>query len=481
MVAGTGSGSGKTLTALALLAGLGARGRDVRPFKCGPDFIDPRYHEWIAGVPSFNLDRHFSPPDVLEDRFARLTRGSSGGVVEGVMGLYDGLERGTSTFDIARILGLPVLLVVNAQGMAESLAAVVSGMARFREGLRVLGVVATRTGSERHRTILSRALSEEGLPPLAGVLPRHERLALPERHLGLFGPDDLDAGVLSPFRETLAGFAASQFDWPLIETAFAVPEEKTPAPPEHGAAARSPSFVRAMERSVALLSSGMADPPKGRRQRRLKMGVALDRAFWFYYPENWAAFARHGIDPVFFSPLADPALPPRIDGLYLGGGYPEAHADRLSRNETMRAGIREFAAGGRPLYAECGGMLYLTCGPEGGQAPWVGLIPSRVVPGARLTRLGYAEVEPMPGPGLFCGATGAIRGHLFHYSSLVAEAPEPGTSVRPPLSPAFRHLPAGTGEGFSGDGLVASYVHLFFPSNDSWVESLAHAMADGRA
>jgi cobyrinic acid a,c-diamide synthase len=505
-VAGAGSGAGKTLTTLVLLSGLISRGHEVHPFKCGPDFIDPRYHEWMAGRPSFSLDLHFSQPSDLRSRYDRLVASSSGGVVEGVMGLYDGVDRGTSTYDIVRILDLPVLLVLNAQGMAETLAALVRGLSEFRRGIRILGVIATRTGSDRHRRMIERALSSEGLPPLLGVLPRRESLGLPERHLGLVGPGSLDPDGERAFGDAI-GEVARDFDWAGIDSAFcpvsSLHSDKSPADKERGerSAFPGPAFSdRAKERIRRLTGGGEPSPPV-KAGTALRLGVAMDEAFWFYYPENWEVFKRHGITFEFFSPLSDPALPPGIDGLYLGGGYPELYAGKLSDNRSLLAEIRAFCHDGRPVYAECGGMLYLTRGLAGKRREGTsktsderegedaslddgpalaGLIPVRFAMGERSRRLGYAEVLPA-GPGLFGMASGPVRGHLFHYSTLLPEGePESGSVAGENFGPAFRHQGSDTLEGFARGFLVASYLHLYFPSNESYAQSLALAMKGSR-
>ena len=466
VVAGAGSGSGKTLTALTLLSGLAARGYAVHPFKCGPDFIDPRHHEWIAQAPSGNLDLHFSGPEALRERFDRQVAGSSGGVVEGVMGLFDGLVRGTSTFDIARTLDLPVILVLSAQGMAETAAALIRGIVIHREGIRVLGVIVTRTGSDRHRALIADALKGEGLPPLLGALPREESFALPERHLGLSAPWEREGEQDDRLRKALAR-AAEALDWSTILQAFSPPTPATsPSAPGDDPRSVSGSWRTILRR--------LPPPTPSRGRRPLRLGVALDEAFWFYYPENWELFGGFGIEILPFSPLRDRGLPPDCDGLYLGGGYPERFSRELSGNRPMISEFRRFCDSGRPVYAECGGMLYLTEGPmgeEGEESPALsGIFPVRYALGDRLKRLGYAEVTA--GEGFFSGAPGPVRGHLFHYSRLSGS--ENG------LPAAFFHTSDGRPEGFARKGVVASYLHLFFPSNPLWAEALVRALESGR-
>lgn len=462
VVAGAGSGSGKTLVTMTLLSGLARRGYQVHPFKCGPDFIDPRHHEWIARTLSGNLDLHFSGPEALRERFDRQVAGSSGGVVEGVMGLFDGLARGSSTWDIARALDLPVVLVLSAQGMAETLAAIVRGIVSHREGTQILGVIATRTGSERHRTMIAEALKAEGLPPLLGVLPRDEALALPERHLGLCAPGEQGEEESDRLLKALSS-AADSLDWSEILPAFSPPPASGPRLPE--TQEYSKDFTKALRKRT---------PPPLRGRRSLRLGVALDEAFWFYYPENLEAFEKFGIEIAFFSPLRDRTLPPDCGGLYLGGGYPERFSRELAGNRSMLEEVRRFCASGLPVYAECGGLLYLTEGPwqegAGEESRLAGVIPVRYSVGERLKRLGYAEVTA--GEGFFSNAPGAVRGHIFHYSRLSGEKTD--------LPPAFRHTADGKLEGYALNGVVASYLHLFFPSNPLWVEALARALGDAR-
>ncbi len=469
VVAGAGSGSGKTLTTLALLGGLADRGYAVHPFKCGPDFIDPRHHEWIARTPSGNLDLHFSEPGALRERFDRQVAGSSGGVVEGVMGLFDGLARGTSTFDIARTLDLPVILVLSAQGMAETAAALIRGLVTHREGVRFLGVIVTRTGSERHRTLIADALKAEGLPPLLGALPREESFSLPERHLGLSAPWEREEEPEKRLREALDR-AALAMDWSTILKAFSPPSQAPSSFPS-GPSEKEPRTLSESWRT-SLTRHSPATP--ARRVRPLRLGVALDEAFWFYYPENWTLFGELGIEILPFSPLRDRALPPDCDGLYLGGGYPERYSRELSGNRPMISEFRQFCDSGRPVYAECGGMLYLTEGPvgEGGEKALdlSGIFPVRYALGDRLKRLGYAEVTA--GEGFFSGTPGPVRGHLFHYSRLSGSGEG--------IPAAFLHTADGRPEGFARKGVVASYLHLFFPSNPLWAEALARALESGR-
>ena len=603
LVAGAGSGSGKTLATLALLAGLKARGLDVLPYKCGPDFIDPRHHERVALTPSRNLDLHFTPPDRLRKDFDRELSGRSGAVVEGVMGLFDGLAGGRSTFDLARVLGLPVVLVLSARGMAETAAALVRGLVFFREGVSFAGVIATRTGSSRHGEMIARALEKEGLPPLLGVLPRDAHLELPERYLGLSAPGEEGEEKEGLFLERLREHAQG-FRWEKILPLFSLPpsDRSAPSSPDtlSGTHILSPPLSESISWSQegagresrrekgegegsslrgpwgaffsSLRDRALSGPPgeserepsfppseEGRGEgpgrgeglvgargggvpRPPRLAVALDRAFWFYYHENWEELRRAGIELAFFSPLEDGRLPAGSSGLYFGGGYPERFARKLSENRSMVEAVRDFCRAGRPVYAECGGMLYLTRGPQEDSLPekdgegrgisraagesrpadsprdfggeLVGILPVRYRMGERLRRLGYSEVEAASG--LFAGVPGSLRGHLFHYTDLVDDLTGEGRGPQdlpgrregsgggdrengggghdttgtpansppeilpdrpvPRPEPAFRHTADGRPEGFARGGVVASYMHAFFPTNPLFAARLAERL-----
>ncbi len=457
VVAGLSSGSGKTVATMALLRGLSSRGFDVAPMKCGPDFIDPRFHEAVVSGPSYNLDMYFLSGDELGKRYGRFVEGRSGGVVEGVMGLFDGEAKKTATSDIARTLGLPVILVINAKGLAETVSALVKGVLAHDPELAILGVIATFTGSKRHGDILREALEREGLPPLLGTIERDQALALPERHLGLVGAGELSrSGFLERFLETLDTKVLPGFSWELIEPNFSR-QESSP-----GVLPGEAPFFRAVHRSPNAILP------------RYRLGVAMDRAFCFYYPENMEMLLELGVLPVPFSPMEDPFLPEDLDGLFFGGGYPELYAEELSRNQSMKESVRAFSATGAPVVGECGGFLYLTMGPKNREDDselhdFVGLFPVRFLMGEKLRRLGYAEVSH-PGSGPFSEATGFVRGHIFHYSFLQKDLSE-----EVPLSPAF--LRGVEDEGMMAGNTIGSYLHLYFPSNREYAASLVASLA----
>ena len=393
VIAGTQSGVGKTTVTLGLLYALGRRGLKVQPFKVGPDFIDPGHHTRAAGRVCRNLDGWMLSREANLALFRRQAREADVAVVEGVMGLfdgYDGASEAGSTAQMAKWLGLPVLLVVDARAMARSAAALVHGFASFDPDLSLAGVVFNRIGSAAHLEYLKQALScLQGVRGFGG-LPRDQELAIPERHLGLATAEDhpLDEAYL----EHLADLLEAHLDLEGLLAALpllTLPEEPAPA----------------------------AAPPL------VRLGVARDRAFCFYYPENLELLAGFGAELVPFSPLEDRELPAELDGIYLGGGYPELYAAQLAANDGLKQALKEAAAGGLPIYAECGGLMYLAReiqDLEGRVHPMAGVFPLAVRMLPRLKALGYREIT-LTAPGLLGPAGTTARGHEFHYSEIAGE------------------------------------------------------------
>ena len=445
VIAGTTSGSGKTTVTLALMAALRRKGLVVQPFKVGPDFIDPGHHALAAGRLSHNLDGWMCGRGSVQDTFARHAWDADIAVVEGVMGLYDGFspvsEQG-STAEAAKWLKLPVLLVADARSMARSAAALVKGYAEFDPFLSLAGVAFNRVGSDSHARVLTEAMTLIPGVPLAGVLRRRDDLAMPSRHLGL-----VTACEAPPAPGTLDRLA----DW--IEQGLD------------------------LNRLVAGLPHLAIYPPDDPDlpEPRANIGVAWDKAFCFYYEENLRLLRESGARLVFFSPLADQALPAGLHGLYLGGGYPEAHARGLAQNTAMRRDIRDFCRSGRPVLAECGGFMYLMdslIGEHGQNFPMAGVFPFTAALNERFAALGYREVRLARDCAL--GAAGSLaRGHEFHYSSIPDEA-----YARAGLYAASdRNGPLARPEGFAEAGVVASYIHLHFGSNPALARSFVDSCA----
>lgn len=455
VVAGTHSGCGKTSLALGLMAAFRRRGLRVQPYKVGPDFIDPGHHELAAGRASENLDGWMLGRQGALRVFSTALRQEPKpdlAVIEGVMGLFDGAngtdEQG-STAELAKWLGAPVLLVADARSMARSAAALVQGFTRFDPALRTAGVVFNRVGSENHRSLLAEALQSCPEIEFSGFMARNADLELPSRHLGLVTAQDCP---LSPeLRDRLADWAEEGLDLdrlydrlPVLDL-DAFPEERVlPAP------AQGP-----------------------------RIGVAMDRAFCFYYPDNLRWLARFGAELVPFSPLADKALPEGCHGLYLGGGYPELHAAELAANTPMRAEVLDFCRSGGPTYAECGGFMYLLRGMESeqGLAPFAGVFDASCRMGGRLSALGYREVELAEACPL--GVAGArIRGHEFHYSQL--SAPGLDDRARPVYIMRDRKGRTLAPEGFALGATLGSYVHLHFGSNPSAAQAFVDLCGRGK-
>lgn len=436
LIAAPQSGSGKTTVSLAIMAALVRRGLTVAPFKCGPDFIDPGYHRAVTGRPSINLDGWMCPEGFVQGTFLHHMTDHSVAVIEGAMGLFDGIgasyQNGSSA-QISTITGVPVVLVVNARGMASSAAALVKGFAGFDPQVRLAGVIFNNIGSSRHAALLREALATHCPEVLCfGCIPRDEALAIPSRHLGLVTAED------NPLSEEFIGR--------LVEMAEGCLDLEQLA--ELGFDVKPPA-----QHKPATESGG----------RAVTIAVARDAAFCFMYEDNLRLLREAGAELIFFSPLNDAALPAAIDGIYLPGGYPELYAEKLGRNDTMKAAIRTAVAAGMPVYAECGGLIYLTEGVDAADitpsAGFVGVFPVRCTMLPRRKALGYRQVVLTENSGI--GAAGMVaRGHEFHYSEI---GPMPG-GVTYVFQVSRQGVDLGA-EGFRIRNCLASYIHLHFGSN----------------
>ena len=446
VIAGVSSGVGKTTVTVALARALMAQGLRVALFKCGPDYLDPTYHARAVGHPTQNLDGWMMGREAVRSTFLEATRDADVAIIEGVMGIFDGAsptsEEG-STAEIAKWLDAPVVLVVDAGGMARSIAALVAGFAGFDPALRVAGVVANRVGSRGHADLLQQALR---VSSFLGALPRDAATAFPERHLGLRTADEqtLPESLLDTW-----GSVAAQ--WLRLDAVL----------------------------EIARSAPALEDEPIVERARsgspRARIGIAEDEAFHFYYVDNLRRLEAQGATLVRFSPLHDARLPD-VDGLYLGGGYPEVHAAGLAANRSMRADVLAFARRGGPIYAECGGLMFLTQAIrtlDGARHEMVGLLPTEACMRDKLQALGYVEVETQTRSLL--GAKGTrFRGHQFRYSEL---EPEPPAELDRAYSLRRRRGGETTREGYFQDNVLASYVHAHWASNPNVAASLVEACA----
>lgn len=438
VIAAPASGCGKTTVALGLLAALRRRGLTVAPFKVGPDFIDPGHHAAVCGRPSRNLDGWMCGEHFVRKTFARACACADLAVIEGVMGLFDGAAGDSSegsTAEIARWLGGRILLVVDARSQARSAAALVQGFASFDPQLEFAGVLFNRVAGDRHEQILREAIaSVPGLPPVLGCLRRDEELSLPERHLGLVTAGETHPG--ETFIDRLA-------DW--VEDGVDIEQ-----------------FLAGISRHPQPLSPGER-VAEGRVGGKVRLAVACDEAFCFCYPENLELLEAAGAEIVRFSPLRDAALPAGIDGLYLPGGYPELHVERLAKNAGLLRELREAAEAGLPIYAECGGFMLLAGSIDG--AAMAGIFPVQARMLKRRKALGYREVTFTADTPLGPAGTTA-RGHEFHYSEMAF----------PDAAPTCYRLSRRGGKDLGGEGfrignVLGSYVHLHFGSNPQLAEN----------
>lgn len=447
VIAGVTSGVGKTTVATGIMAALARRGLKVQPFKAGPDYIDPSYHTRAVGAPSRNLDTWMIPRPALLELFHRGSAGANIAVVEGVMGLFDGHggeDESGSTAELAKLLKAPVLLVVDVAKTARSAAAVVKGCQLFDPDLNLAGVILNNVASESHLRWAAQAIEAATGLPVLGHLPSLPSLSLPERHLGLIPM--AEGQILDSFFEGLAHQVETTFDLEgILRVAGSAPELTSPP-------------------------SGLF--PEEPRARQISIAVAMDQAFSFYYQDNLDLLAAWGAEIIPFSPLRDTQLPEGVAGVYIGGGFPELYAAELAENQALHQELRKVAEAGMPLYAECGGLMYLCQGMtnQNGRAyAMVGLVPARSHMQSRRAHLRYVTVRARKGsPLLPPGAE--IRGHEFHWSTL-AQPLAAETAAYEVLNQEGRP------EGYLEGNLLASYIHLHFGSDAQLAPNFVAACA----
>lgn len=429
IVAGAASGSGKTLVTLGILEALRRRGLKVQAFKAGPDYIDPGLHRAVLGSPSYNLDTWMMGAEGVKETFARASSGADCAVIEGVMGLFDGRngrsEEG-STAHLAKTLGVPVLLVLNAEKAARSMGAVVKGFEAYDPGVDIKWALFNKTGSPRHAEILRDSMPRGSGIRLLGCIPRDEGLGIKERHLGLVtAAEDPEIVRRAAKKSADAVEAAIELDR-LLKPVLKVPRH---------------------------------DEVRAAKRERVRIAFAFDEAFSFYYQENLDILERLGGELLPFSPLRDAKLPEGSEGLYIGGGYPELYAPALEANRPLRDSIRGLAKKGLPIYAECGGLMYLgkAIEREGRKFAAAGVFPWTTRLLSRRAALGYREASFTPECPFL--KRGKVRGHEFHYSEMVSFPDGLGKGYMVKGGPGI--FP----EGFSKGNALASYVHLHFASN----------------
>ncbi len=461
MVAGTHSGVGKTLVTMGLTAALKEKGRTIQVFKVGPDYIDSSHHRAISGRPCFNLDSWMLPPSKvgaqliapLQKIFNKGMSGADVGLIEGVMGLYDGFSGKSnegSSAEIAKLLNVPVLLVLDGSALARSAAAIVHGFTQFDSELKFAGVLLNRVGGEGHAALLKEAIETVTKIPVIGFIPRDKTLEIPERHLGLVPAQEQGfQQAVDKMKELICRYCDLKNMSKITEISQAGSWE---LPPE----ADSPPVKEARSKYKSELSpSSQLLAPSA---FKIRIAYAWDEAFHFYYQDNLDFLKELGAELVPFSPIHDHRLPDDIHALYFGGGFPEVFAKDLQSNIPMKETILLHSKQEIPLYAECGGLMYLSEGItdlEGNFYPMTGVIPGKIRMTDRLQNFGYQQarlIQPS-----WAGSNNAVfRAHEFHYSAWSGEGISPAHRVQGKNGAGDRT------EGYLNSHILASYLHLHF-------------------
>ncbi len=448
LIAGTHSGVGKTTITLGLMSVLMEKGCRVQGFKVGPDYIDPSHHMAITGRPSRNLDTWLMSRDVCLELFERAVMGSDMAVIEGVMGLYDGCLDGTefgSTAHLAKILDVPVILVMDAKGMSRSAGAIALGFKHFDKDVKIQGVILNRVRSERHYTSLKKSIEGNCNIPVLGYLSFDEEIILPERHLGLV--PSIEQEFSKSAYQKIGNLLSATMD---IEKLIGM--------------ASSPNNLPAFQKTVFC----------GTTERfNFRVAVAVDEAFNFYYHDNLDLLESFGVELTYFSPMYDKYLPADIHGLYLGGGFPELHAALLASNTTMKESIRKAYRNGLVIYGECGGMMYLLEQMVDFKKKiheMCGILKGMTKMENKRQGLGYITVEAIH-DNLLCKKGDVFKAHEFHWSSLhVSE----GTRFAYAISKCDDNR--SRSDGLFADRVLGSYTHVHFATEPGLVKHFLRTM-----
>lgn len=434
VLAGVSSGVGKTTIVTGMLSALAERGLKVQSYKVGPDYIDPGFHRLASGKSAHNLDTWLVPPEKLTDIFTHTAVGNDLAVIEGVMGLYDGGRSGvSSTATVAKMLKAPVVLVIDAKSMGESVAAIALGFKMYDPEVNLAGVIINRLGSESHKLMVCEALARLEIPVL-GTVFRNNELVMPERHLGLTPVNEQDAAA------TVAEMGRQMAEQIALDDLLALAKTAEPL------------------NTRCIISPGKCG------QNQVRVGVAQDDVFTFYYPSSLEVLSEFGVELIPFSPLNDNRLPD-VDGLVLGGGFPEMFVEKLSANTSMRSSILRAAKGGMPIYAECGGLMYLSrqiVDFNGQEYDMVGVIPAVCQMQSKLETVGYVETTAIQ-DNVLCRVGEKLRGHEFHFSRMIPDV----VAEKFPWAFEFRKMRTGARYqgGYAADGVLASYLHMHFAGN----------------
>ena len=460
VIAGSRSGVGKTTISLGLMAALKKRGLKVQPFKVGPDYIDPGFHSLICGRKSYNLDSYFLGAAGVKKVFSENSKQADISMIEGVMGLFDGKGKNSisSTAEIAKIINAPVILIIDARKVAQSAAAVVYGYKNYDQKLNLKGVIINNISSSHHFKLLKEAIKNKMSDLIIlGYLPKNQDLELPERHLGLVPVSE--SSELKAYSQKLVEIIEKYID---IEQLIKISQVESKISFKDNMAVKSNikkiNKNNESKNKEEIEKNIFSNNFKAKmRSENIKVGLASDQAFNFYYQANLDLLKAAGAKIVEFSPLKDSRLP-KVDAVYLGGGFPESFLQELAANKEFKSDFKEKVKQGLPAYAECGGLMYL-CGQvkdfEGKEFKMLGLLPVEIEMTSKLQEMGYQEVEASADNLLFKKGEKA-RGHIFHYSRI--------SEIDQNVKRSYNYQKKE--EGYSSqDNILASYIHLHFASN----------------
>ncbi|OEF97999.1 cobyrinate a,c-diamide synthase [Desulfuribacillus alkaliarsenatis] len=466
LIAGVQSGAGKTTLTLGIMAALKRRGLTIQPFKVGPDYIDPGLHYHAAGTRSHNLDSWMGSEQVVKDLYAKHTQQADVAIIEGVMGLFDGAKHERllgSSAHIAMILDIPVVLVVNVKGMGRSCLALIKGFSEYEPQLRIKGVILNNAGSDYYKSFIKKEIEQELGVKVIGCLSKNDDIRMPERHLGLLPAEE---------NQELAAAISKMAD--MVEAEINLDELLAV-----GRQAQHNQNYNHKEYETIRSTDGI----EAKKLEKVKIGVAKDEAFSFYYQDSLDFLEELGAELHYFSPLRDAKLPD-VDGLYIGGGFPEMFLEQLADNRSMVDSIKLMADSGIPIFAECGGYMYLAESirdREGRSWNGVGIVPIQIEMTKRLVALGYVQATALQ-DSLIAGAGELLRGHEFHYSKIIptkrvqAEQgsldADTGLKAHAAFSLVGGKGAAGRLEGYSKGNICASYLHLHLRSNPKAVTRL---------
>ncbi|HEY0276846.1 MAG TPA: cobyrinate a,c-diamide synthase [Solirubrobacterales bacterium] len=469
LISATHSGAGKTTVTGVVMAALRRRGLSVQPFKVGPDFIDAAHHAEVCGRPSINLDTWLQGEDGTRRSFENWSAAADIAVIEAMGGLFDGVDgsgRG-SPAELAKLLGVPVLVVLDVWGMTRTAAPILRGLRGFDPEVRIVGCVLNRVGSPGHAAMVIDSLPDDVRGLVVGSVAASEDLAIPERHLGIVTVQEL--GASADARAAARERAAADLDLDRIVDIAAGAEQEKPA-----ASGETPVETTAPPSTPTPAPSGptSSEPPPPPTEL-LRMAIARDEAFHFYYEENLELLRRTGFELVPFRPTTDSSLPPDVDIVYLGGGYPESFAAELAANESLVGELRERAAAGLPIYAECGGFIYLgrsLTGFDGETHAMTGVLPLDFTMDREHLSIAYVTATTAADSPLGPAGTTA-RGQEFHQSRAVASPAPAGPDLFDLTRSDDRRFRA----GLARPTIAASYVHLHLASNPALAANLAAA------